>query len=311
MFKHVLQSTLFGNKKTFMTVINEGKRLRKFSTNLPTHHQQQQSMKLDGVKDIIVVSSGKGGVGKSTVATNLALALSSFCQKSVGLLDADIYGPSIHRMMNLSGKPTINEENRKFVPKSNYGVKTMSMGFLVQEDAPTIWRGPMVMSAVDQLLRQVDWGELDVLVIDLPPGTGDAQLSICQRVQLSGAVIVSTPQDIALIDVKRGVNMFRRLEVPILGVVENMSYFKCSNCGHEEHIFGHDGARKTAQEMGLNFIGEIPLHVQIRETSDAGRPVVISDPDSERAASFVRIARNVLNELDKHQSSGPKITIED
>ena len=279
---------------------------RKFSSSLST-----QNHKLEGVKDVIVVSSGKGGVGKSTVATNLALALSSFCQKSVGLLDGDIYGPSIHRMMNLSGKPSVNEETRKLIPKSNYGIKTMSMGFLVQEDAPTIWRGPMVMTAIDQLLHQVDWGELDVLVVDLPPGTGDAQLSICQKVQLSGAVIVSTPQDIALIDVKRGVNMFRRLNVPILGVVENMSYFKCSNCGHEEHIFGHDGAKKTAEDMGLNFIGEIPLHTQIRETSDSGRPVVISDPKSDRSAAFLRIARNVVSQLESQQSSSPKITIEE
>ncbi|EFC43381.1 predicted protein [Naegleria gruberi] len=282
---------------------------RQFSTN----NQKTLGPKLEGVKDVIVVSSGKGGVGKSTVATNLALALSSFCQKSVGLMDADIYGPSIHRMMNLSGKPQVNEATRKLIPKSNYGVKTMSMGFLVQEDAPTIWRGPMVMTAVDQLLHQVDWGELDILVVDLPPGTGDAQLSICQRVHLSGAVIVSTPQDIALIDVKRGVNMFRKLNVPILGVVENMSYFKCSNCGHKDHIFGHDGAKLTAENMGLNFIGEIPLHTQIRETSDSGRPVVISDPKSDRAASFLQIARNVVAELEKldNQSTTPKITIEE
>ncbi|KAL9654809.1 hypothetical protein ABK040_008602 [Willaertia magna] len=277
-------------------------------------HQKQPAMTIPGIKDIIVVSSGKGGVGKSTVATNLALALSGFCQKSVGLMDADIYGPSIHRMMNISGRPNINEETKSFIPKSNYGVKTMSMGLLIQEDAPAIWRGPMVMTAVEQLLRQVEWGELDILVIDLPPGTGDAQLTLCQRVTLSGAVIVSTPQDIALIDVRRGTNMFRKLNVPILGLVENMSYFKCSNCGHEEHIFGHEGAKKTAEEMGINFIGEIPLHTQIRETSDSGRPVVVSDPQSERAAAFIQVARNVVKELDKlrdNNAASPKITVEE
>lgn len=299
------------------------------------HPPRGHVLQVPGIRHIVAVASGKGGVGKSTVSVNLALALARLGAK-VGLLDADIYGPSQHRMMNVREKPELNEHSRFFIPRSNYGVKVMSMGMLVREDEPTIWRGPMVMGALEQLLRQVEWGELDVLVIDLPPGTGDAQLTICQRVPLSGAVVVSTPQDIALIDARRGANMFRKVNVPILGVVENMSYHRCQNCGHEEHIFGHAGARETAHEMDLDFLGEIPLHVNIRTTSDEGRPVTVSDPESEQAQVFVSIAQKVLDKLgplDHHErdgvakeedaaaekpqpqqskvSSGPKIIIED
>ncbi len=262
---------------------------------------QLQKLEIHGIKDIICVASGKGGVGKSTVATNLAISLSKL-NKRVGLLDADIYGPSIHRMMNIREKPPLNEK-RFFIPKSNYGIKVMSMGMLVEEDAPTIWRGPMVMGALEQLFRQTDWGELDVLVVDLPPGTGDAQLTISQRMPVTGAVIVSTPQDIALIDVKRGVNMFKRVHVPILGVIENMSYYQCSNCGHVDHLFGHAGAKQTAEEMHLDFLGEIPLHKEIRTTSDEGTPISILNEQSNSSRAFYSIAQKLDEKLQNKQES--------
>ena len=243
---------------------------------------------MPGVSHILAVASGKGGVGKSTVAVNLALALPRHGLQ-VGMLDADIYGPSLPRMLGITGKPEATPDKR-LMPMERYGIKAMSMGFIVAEDTPMIWRGPMVIGALEQMLRDVDWGELDVLVVDMPPGTGDAQLTMAQRVPLAGAVIVSTPQDIALIDARKGLNMFRKVDVPVLGIVENMSYFICPNCGHESHIFGHGGARREAEKLGTDFLGEVPLHIAIRETSDAGTPIVVEQPDSPQAQAFKRIA---------------------
>jgi ATP-binding protein involved in chromosome partitioning len=248
-----------------------------------------------GIKAIVAVASGKGGVGKSTTATNLALALATRGLK-IGILDADIYGPSQPRMMGISGRPQ-SSDGKTLMPMENYGVKCMSMGFLVPEDTPMIWRGPMVMGALEQMLRDVVWGELDILIVDMPPGTGDAQLTMAQRVPLAGAVIVSTPQDIALIDARKGLNMFRKVDVPVLGIVENMSYHICANCGHREEIFGHGGARREAEKLGVEFLGEIPLHVAIRETSDGGRPIVVSQPQSEHAKAYQHIAERVAHKV--------------
>ncbi len=265
-----------------------------------------------GVKSIVAVASGKGGVGKSTTATNLALALASF-GLSVGMLDADIYGPSQPRMMGISGRPS-SPDGKTLRPMENYGVKCMSMGFLVAEDTPMIWRGPMVQSALQQMLRDVDWGELDILVVDMPPGTGDAQLTMAQQVPLTGVVIVSTPQDIALIDAKKGLNMFRKVDVPVLGIVENMSYFTCPNCGHESHIFSHGGARREAETLGMEFLGELPLDMEIRETSDGGRPIVVSKPDSPHSQAYVAIARRVWEKvsatLGSEATQAPRIVMQ-
>ena len=247
-----------------------------------------------GIKRMIAVASGKGGVGKSTTAVNLALALSALGQR-VGLLDADVYGPSTPRLMGLAGKPQVIEN--KLQPMMNYGIACMSMGFLVPEDTAMVWRGPMVAGALEQMLRDVNWGELDILVIDMPPGTGDAQLTLAQRVALAGAVIVSTPQDIALLDARKGVAMFRKVAVPILGVIENMSYYLCPQCGHRAEIFSHGGARHDAEKMGVAFLGEIPLVENIRETSDRGLPIVIAEPESSGAIAFVAAAERVLEQL--------------
>jgi ATP-binding protein involved in chromosome partitioning len=247
---------------------------------------------LPGVRHIIAVASGKGGVGKSTTAANLALALLGLGHK-VGVLDADIHGPSMQRVLGVTGKPRTTADKR-IVPKEAHGLKVMSMGFLVPEDTAMIWRGPMVMGAIQQLLRDVDWGELDFLVIDMPPGTGDAQLTLAQNAPLSGAVIVSTPQDLALIDAARGVAMFNKVEIPVLGIVENMSSFICPNCQHETPIFGHGGARAEAKRLGVRFLGEIPLDMAIRVTSDAGRPIVIDQPAGPHAAAYRAVAEGVL-----------------
>jgi ATP-binding protein involved in chromosome partitioning len=244
-----------------------------------------------GVGSIVAVASGKGGVGKSTTAVNLALGLAA-SGRAVGLLDADIYGPSAPRMMGISGRPT-SRDGKVLQPMVNYGVRCMSMGFLVAEDTPMIWRGPMVMSALQQMLRDVEWGELDIMVVDMPPGTGDAQLTMAQQVPLTGAVIVSTPQDIALLDARKGLNMFRKVDVPVLGIVENMSYFVCPNCGHRTEIFSYGGARREAERLGVEFLGEIPLDPVIRETSDGGQPIVISDPTSPHALAYRTIADRV------------------
>ena len=226
-----------------------------------------------GVKHIIAVASGKGGVGKSTTAVNLALGLVAN-GVSTGLLDADIYGPSMPRMLGVKEKPE-STDGKMLKPIERYGLRTMSIGYIVNEDTPMIWRGPMVSSALEQMLRDVQWGELDVLVVDMPPGTGDAQLTLAQRVALAGAVIVSTPQDIALIDARKGLSMFRKVAVPVLGIVENMSYFLCPHCGERSEIFGHGGAREEADKLGVPFLGEVPLHLDIRTTSDSGHPIVV------------------------------------
>ncbi len=253
----------------------------------------QADQLLPGVKSVIAIASGKGGVGKSTTAVNLATAMAAQNVR-VGLLDCDIYGPSIPRMLNLSGQPEMVGE-RTLRPMANYGIKCMSIGFLVAEDTAMIWRGPMVMQALEQMMRDVDWGELDVLLCDLPPGTGDAQLTMAQRVPLTGAVIVSTPQDIALLDVTRGINMFQQVNVPIFGVVENMSYYICPACGHRAEVFHHGGARETAQRLGVDFLGEIPLDLEIRTTSDSGRPIVVTQPESPHADSYRRIAAGLID----------------
>lgn len=265
---------------------------------------------IPGVDAVIAVASGKGGVGKSTTAVNLALGLRDLGLK-VGMLDADIYGPSLPKLLAIKEKPqTIGGTRLK--PIDRYGLTVMSIGFLIDEETPMIWRGPMVMSAITQMLREVEWGKLDLMVVDMPPGTGDAQLTIAQQVPLKGAVIVSTPQDLALIDARRGVAMFKRVNVPVLGVVENMSYFLCPNCGTRSDIFSHGGARHEAERLGVPFLGEVPLHMTIREKSDAGLPVVATEPDSTHALVYRDIASKVLAQL-KGAAAGrvaPKIVIE-
>ncbi len=245
---------------------------------------------LPGVRHVIAVASGKGGVGKSTVAVNLAVALAQSGLKT-GLLDADIYGPSLPKMLGITTKPEVR--GGKMIPLEAWGLKVMSIGFLVPEEKALIWRGPMVMGALNQMLGQADWGELDVLVVDMPPGTGDAQITLAQKAKPHGAVIVSTPQDIALLDARRGVQMFSQVGVPVLGIVENMSYFCCPNCGHRTDIFGHGGARAEAERIGVPFLGEIPLQLAIREAGDAGTPVVAAQPESEVAAAFRAVAAQV------------------
>jgi len=253
-------------------------------------------LELPGIKHIVAVASGKGGVGKSTVAVNLALALKSLGMK-VGMLDADIYGPSLPRMLGeAKTRPEAANEDQ-IEPVEAWGMKTMSIGYLMDENTAMIWRGPMVAGALSQLFSDVAWGELDVLVVDMPPGTGDAQLTLAQRVPVDGAVIVSTPQDIALIDARKGIQMFEKVGVPIFGIVENMSVFICPKCGEGTHIFGAGGAKATAEELGADFLGEIPLHASIREKMDAGQPVVASEPDSAEAAAFIAVAEKVKEKL--------------
>ena len=258
---------------------------------------------LPGVGAIVAVASGKGGVGKSTVAVNLALALTRL-GKRVGLMDADIYGPSVPHLLGLSGRPR-SADGKMLEPMERYGLKAMSIGFLIDRDAPAVWRGPVATGALHQLLTQVSWGDLDVLVIDMPPGTGDIHLSLAQRVALTGAIIVSTPQDIALLDARKGIAMFRKVEVPVLGVIENMSLYVCPNCGHEAHLFGHGGARKAAAELETEFLGEIPLHLSIREGSDDGAPVVAAHPAGAEARAFIAIAERVAAQIDAGVASRP------
>jgi ATP-binding protein involved in chromosome partitioning len=260
----------------------------------PGPAQAPREAMLPEVRHIVAVASGKGGVGKSTTAVNLAVGLARLGLK-IGILDADIYGPSLPRMLGLKGRP--HTDGKRLLPMQAHGLICMSIGFLVPEDTPTIWRGPMVMGALEQMLRDVIWGALDVMVVDMPPGTGDAQLTMAQRVPLAGAVIVSTPQDIALIDARKGLNMFRRVDVPVLGLVENMSYFLCPHCGGRSDIFGHGGARRTAEELGMAFLGEVPLHISIRETSDAGTPIVSDRPASAEAQAYMAIAEAVAARL--------------
>ena len=262
------------------------------------------------MKNIIAVASGKGGVGKSTTSVNLALAFQANGLK-IGVLDADIYGPSMPRLLGITGRPQPVHGNI-LKPMEGYGLKVMSMGFLVEEDTPMIWRGPMVMSALTQMLKEVAWGELDLLVVDMPPGTGDAQLTMAQQVPLAGAIIVSTPQDLALIDARKGLNMFRRVDVPVLGIIENMSYFLCPSCGERADIFGHGGARVEAERLGVRFLGEVPLHMEIRERSDSGQPIVVSDPDSPQAKIYREIAEQAWTGIEQEQSTraAPEIVIE-
>jgi len=250
---------------------------------------------IEGVGAIIAVASGKGGVGKSTTALNLALGLRDLGLR-VGVLDADIYGPSMPKLTGIREKPQLNEAKR-MIPMKRFGLAIMSIGFLVEEETPMIWRGPMVMSAITQMLREVEWGTLDVMVVDMPPGTGDAQLTLAQAVPLAGAIIVSTPQDLALIDARRGLAMFTRVNVPVLGIVENMSYFACPHCGTRSNIFGHGGARHEAEKLGVPFLGEVPLHMDIRAASDAGTPLVESEPKSAHADIYRAIAGRVRDRL--------------
>ncbi len=261
------------------------------ATKIVSHAVQRGVQLLPNVKNIVAVASGKGGVGKSTTAVNLALALAAE-GASVGILDADIYGPSQPMMLGLSGRPE-SADGKTMEPMENHGVQVMSIGFLVEADNAMIWRGPMATQALDQLLRQTNWKDLDYLIVDMPPGTGDIQLTLSQRVPLTGAVIVTTPQDIALIDARRGIKMFEKVGVPILGIVENMAVHVCSNCGHVEHIFGADGGKKMAAEYQMDYLGALPLSIGIREQTDSGTPTVVSHPDGEIAALYKAIARQV------------------
>ncbi len=281
------------------------------ATTRPHTHEHPPSpaeRSVPGVNAVIAVASGKGGVGKSTVAVNLALGLAHLGLR-VGLLDSDIYGPSVPRLLGITEKP--RTVGKKLSPIEKFGLKTMSIGFLVEEDKPMIWRGPMVQSAITQMLGDVDWAPLDVLLVDMPPGTGDAQLTLVQRVPLKGAVIVSTPQDLALIDARKALAMFRRTEVPVLGIVENMSVFVCPHCGHPSHIFGHGGARETAAQLGCDFLGEVPLVSSIRETSDAGTPIMAHAADSPEARAFAAIAQKVAAKLSSQDTRpAPQIVFE-
>ncbi|MCA3303264.1 MAG: iron-sulfur cluster carrier protein ApbC [Roseomonas sp.] len=264
-------------------------------------------MLLADVRAIIAVASGKGGVGKSTTAVNLAVALAADGLK-VGLLDADIYGPSLPQMLGTRERP--RSEGQRIIPLSRWGLKAMSIGFLVDEETPMIWRGPMVMGALEQMMGQVAWGPLDVMIVDMPPGTGDAQLTMSQRVPLAGAVIVSTPQDVALLDARRGVRMFEKVNVPVLGLIENMSFFCCPNCNHRSDIFSHGGARREAERLNVEFLGELPLKLEIRELADAGTPIVMARPDSDEAQTYRRIARRVWEKAAAKADAAPKIVME-
>jgi ATP-binding protein involved in chromosome partitioning len=267
---------------------------------------QRNPQNIAGIRNIVAVASGKGGVGKSTTAANLAVALALEGWRT-GLLDADVFGPSAPRLFGLTTKPQV--EGSFMLPLEAHGVKVMSIGLLIEEETPVVWRGPMVMSAITQLLREVAWGELDCLIVDMPPGTGDVQLTMAQNAPLSGAVIVSTPQDLALLDARRGIAMFEKVSVPVLGVIENMSYFVCPHCGGRSDIFSHGGARHEAERRGVPFLGEVPLDIAIRETSDSGRPIVASAPDGVHAKAFRGIARTLMSALDKPRRAAPRIVV--
>jgi len=281
-------------------------------TKIIAHSVQQGVKRLERVKNIIAIASGKGGVGKSTTSVNLALSLAAE-GASVGLLDADIYGPSQPRMMGLSGQPE-SSDGKTIEPMENYGVQTMSIGFLIEEDTPMVWRGPMVTQALEQLLNDTNWRDLDYLLIDLPPGTGDTQLTLAQKVPVSGAIIVTTPQDIALLDARKGLKMFEKVSVPILGIVENMSTHICSSCGHEEHIFGEGGGAKMADESNVNLLGALPLEMGIRLQADSGKPTVVAEPDSRTSDIYREIARKAAARLSRqakdYSDKFPKIVIQ-
>lgn len=283
-----LRQALIAGVKTVAPTVNVSVNV---TTHITAHAVQRGVQLLPGVKNILAVASGKGGVGKSTTAVNLALALAAEGAR-VGLLDADIYGPSIPMMMGISGRPE-STDGQTMEPLENFGVQVMSIGFLVAPDEAMIWRGPMATQALDQLLRQTNWKELDYLLVDMPPGTGDIQLTLSQKVPLTGAVIVTTPQDIALLDARKGIKMFEKVGVPILGIVENMAVYCCPNCGHTEHIFGADGGKNMAAEYGMDYLGALPLNMQIRIQADSGKPTVVADPEGEVAGIYKSVARQV------------------
>ena len=289
------QSQIAGFRQALITAAKGVAGVANVSVNVYTkivpHAVQRGVQLLPKVKNIVAVASGKGGVGKSTTAVNLALALAAE-GASVGLLDADIYGPSVPMMMGINGRPE-SVDGQTMEPLENYGVQVMSIGFLVAQDEAMIWRGPMATQALEQLLRQTNWRELDYLIVDMPPGTGDIQLTLSQRVPMTGAIVVTTPQDIALLDAKKGIKMFEKVGVPILGIVENMAVHVCSNCGHVEHIFGADGGKKMATEYDIDYLGALPLNMQIRVQADTGKPTVVSDPDGDVATIYKSVARKV------------------
>ena len=282
------------------------------SSKIASHGVQKGVKSIEGVKNIIAVASGKGGMGKSTVAVNLALAL-SVEGANVGILDADIYGPSQPRMLGTHAKPE-SKDGRKMEPVVSYHLQSMSIGYLIDEETPMIWRGPMVTQALEQLLKETNWSDVDYLVIDLPPGTGDTQLTLAQKVPVTGAVIVTTPQDIALLDARKGFKMFEKVEIPVLGIVENMSTHICSNCGHEEHIFGEGGGVRMAEQYDVDFLGAIPLDIRIREQTDNGKPTVVADPDGRVSAIYKQIARRVAVKIadlaQDHSVKFPSIVIQ-
>ncbi|MCP5365285.1 MAG: Mrp/NBP35 family ATP-binding protein [Hyphomicrobiales bacterium] len=294
-----------------LTAEREGSSPAAPQAHQPPPQQHQAPQLLPDVRAIVAVASGKGGVGKSTTAVNLAIALARL-GKRVGILDADVYGPSLRRMLGIQGKPA-SSDGALLDPMEAYGVKAMSMALLVDEETPIVWRGPMVQSALEQLMRDVAWGPLDILIVDMPPGTGDTQLTMAQKVPLAGAVIVSTPQDIALIDARKGLNMFRKVEVPVLGLIENMSYFSCPSCGHRTEIFGHGGAQREAAKLSMDFLGEIPLDIAIRQTSDEGYPIVAAEPDGEHAKAYLAIAERVFQKVEsslaERAASTPRIVV--
>jgi ATP-binding protein involved in chromosome partitioning len=303
-------------RKSVIAVLRELPEVKNVSVNVSSQivaHSVQRGVKLlPNVKNIIAVASGKGGVGKSTTAVNLALALAAEGAQ-VGILDADIYGPSQPMMLGITGRPTSVEENT-MEPMEGHGIQASSIGFLIDDDAPMVWRGPMVTSALEQLLRQTRWRDLDYLIVDMPPGTGDIQLTLAQKVPVTGAVIVTTPQDIALLDARKGLKMFEKVGVPIVGIIENMSTYVCPSCGHEEHVFGTGGGQKMCQEYGVDFLGSLPLNLSIREQADAGRPTVVADPDGAISVIYKTIARQVavkVAALSKDMSSKfPNIVVQ-
>ena len=309
------KSQIAGLRRALMAAARTVLGVENVSANLVTkvvaHAVQRGVQLLPKVKNIVAVASGKGGVGKSTTAVNLALALAAE-GAAVGILDADIYGPSQPMMMGIEGRPE-SIDGTMMEPMENYGVQVMSIGFLVEADNALIWRGPMATQALEQLLRQTNWGDLDYLIVDMPPGTGDIQLTLSQRVPLTGAVIVTTPQDIALLDAKRGIKMFEKVGVPILGVVENMAVHVCENCGHVEHIFGSEGGKRLATEYGMDYLGALPLNLSIRVQADSGRPSVVSDPDGEVAGIYRTVARQVAVKIAQRakdfSSKFPSITV--